>query len=256
MDIFSLDGKTAIVTGANGGIGKSIARRFANYECNIVLCDLSLTDLEGFADELREKGAKVLVIQCDVTNRNEIKNVVNMTLEKFTSIDILVNNAGITSKRTAAEEFPLEVWQKIMDVNLTGVFLFTQEVGKVMLGQGSGSIINISSGASQQAVRGSLGYSVSKSGVNMLTKGFASEWAERGVRVNGVAPYYVETPILASIKETDKEFMDKVLSRSPMRRMGKPEEIAAGVVFLASDASSYMTGETISIDGGAQAMGI
>lgn len=256
MDIFNLDGKTAIITGANGGIGKSIARGFANYECNIILCDLTVTDIEGFAEELREKGAKVLVIQCDVGNPNDIKNAVNVTLEKFTTIDILVNNAGITSKRTAAEEFPLEVWHKIMEVNLTGVFMFTQEVGKVMLGQGSGSIINISSGASHQAVRGSLGYSVSKSGVNMLTKGFASEWAERGVRVNGVAPYYTETPILTSIKETDKEFMERVLSRSPMRRMGKPEEIAAGVMFLASDASSYMTGETMLIDGGALAMGM
>lgn len=256
MDIFSLDGKTAIITGANGGMGKSIARGFANYECNLVLCDLILTDIEGFAEELRENGAKVLVIQCDVTNPNDIKNVVNTTLEKFSTIDILVNNAGITSKRTPAEDFPLEVWNRILGVNLTGVFMFTQEVGKVMLEQGSGSIINISSGASQQAVRGSLGYSVSKSGVNMITKGFASEWAERGVRVNGVAPYYVETPILAAIKETDKEFMEKVLSNSPMRRMGKPEEIAAGVMFLASDASSYMTGETIFIDGGAQALGL
>ncbi|WP_284037047.1 glucose 1-dehydrogenase [Neobacillus sp. 114] len=255
MDIFTLDGKTAIVTGANGGMGKSIARGFANYECNLVLCDLILTDIEGFAEELREKGAKVLVIQCDVTNPNDIKNVVNTTLGKFSTIDILVNNAGITSKRTPAEDFPLEVWQKIIDVNLTGVFMFTQEVGKVMLEQGSGSIINISSGASQQAVTGSLAYSVSKSGVNMVTKAFASEWAERGVRVNGVAPYYTETPILASIKETDKQFMEKVLSKSPMKRMGKPEEIAAGVMFLASDASSYVTGETILIDGGAHARG-
>ncbi|SEN03652.1 gluconate 5-dehydrogenase [Mesobacillus persicus] len=256
MDIFNLDRKTAIITGANGGIGKSIARGFANYESNLVLCDLTLTGLEEFAEELRDKGAKVLVIPCDVTNLNDIKNVVNMTLEKFSTIDILVNNAGITSKRTPAEEFPLEIWQKILEVNLTGVFMFTQEVGKVMLEQGKGSIINLSSAASQQAVTGSLAYSVSKSGVNMVTKAFASEWAERGVRVNGIAPYYTDTPILAAIKEIDKEFMEKVISKSPMRRMGKPEEIAAGVLFLASDASSYMTGETISIDGGAQARGI
>lgn len=256
MDIFSLDKKTAIITGANGSMGKSIAKGMANYECNLVLCDVVVTDLETFAQELKENGIKVSTIKCNVTSSDDIKNVVNKTLEEFSSIDVLVNCAGISSKRTPAEEFPLEKWNQILDVNLTGVFMLTQQVGKVMLEQGTGSIINISSGASHQAVRGSLGYSVSKSGVNMLTKAFASEWAERGVRVNGVAPYYVDTPILTKIKESDKDFFEQVLNGNPMRRMGKTDEIAAGVVFLASDASSFITGETISIDGGALAMGI
>lgn len=255
MEFLNLSGKTVIVTGANGGIGQIISKAFADYKCNVVLCDLKLSDLEELAEEIRSKGANVLTVECDVTNSEDISTLISKTLEEFQSIDVLVNNAGIASKRIAIEEYPLDNWQQMMDINLTGIFMLSQQVGKVMLEQGAGSIVNISSGASYRALPGNLAYCVSKSGVNMLTKGFGSEWADKGVRVNAVAPAYVETPMVAYVRANNKDFDKEILSRVPMKRMGRPEEIANGVLFLASDASSYMTGEIIAIDGAATARG-
>jgi NAD(P)-dependent dehydrogenase (short-subunit alcohol dehydrogenase family) len=255
MKLFSLEGKTAIVTGAGRGIGRSVALGLAEAGSNVVVCSRTTTELEELAEEIKEKRVGALVIPCDVSNHDDIDNVINQTVERFKTIDILINNAGITKKHLA-EEFPAEDWEQILSVNLTGVFLFAQKVGKTMLEQGNGSIVNISSIASQQAVKKSIAYAASKGGVNMLTKNFASEWADRGVRVNGIAPAYIETPLVLAVKNHRKGFVEDIVNRTPMKRMGKPEEIVGAAIFLASEASSYITGETIFVDGGWTAIGL
>lgn len=255
MKLFNLEGKTAIVTGAGRGIGRSVALGLAEAGSNLVVCSRTTTELEELAEEIREKGADVLAISCDVKKQSDIDHVIKKTLDRFQTVDILINNAGIT-KKYVAEEFPLDEWEQILSVNLTGVFLFAQKVGKVMLEQGSGSIINISSIGSEQALKKSIAYVSSKGGVNMLTKTFAAEWAERGVRVNGIAPGYIKTPLVTAVKNHRSDFATDIEKRTPMKRMGEPEEIVGAAVFLASDASSYITGETIFVDGGWTAVGL
>jgi NAD(P)-dependent dehydrogenase (short-subunit alcohol dehydrogenase family) len=255
MDLFSLKGKTSIVTGAGRGIGRSIALGLADAGSNVVVCSRTTTELEELADEIKAKGVESLVVPCDVSKEGDIDHVIQKTLEYFPSIDVLINNAGITKKHPA-EEYPLEDWNQILAVNLTGVFQFAQKVGKVMLEQGKGSIVNISSIASQQAIKKSLAYAASKGGVNMLTKNLAAEWADKGVRVNGIAPAYIETPLVVAVKNHREGFADDIINRTPMKRMGQPEELAGAAIFLASDASSYVTGETIFVDGGWTALGL
>lgn len=255
MKLFSLKGKTSIVTGAGRGIGRSIALGLAESGSNLVICSRTTIELEKLAEEIKKFGSEVLVIPCDIKNHEDIDNVINQAMERFQHIDILINNAGITKKHPA-EKFTIEDWDNILAVNLTGVFVFAQKVGKIMLEQGNGSIINISSIASNQAVTQSIAYGASKGGVNMLTKTFASEWAEKGVRVNGIAPAYIETPLVKEVKNHRKEFAEEIVKRTPMKRMGQPEEVVGAAIFLASDASTYITGETIFVDGGWTAIGL
>lgn len=255
MDLFNVKQKVTIVTGAGRGIGRSVALGFAEAGSHVVVCSRTTNELEELAAEIEEKGVKALVVPCDVSNPEDIDNVVSKTLEEFGKIDILINNAGLTKKHHA-EEFPLEDWQQILDVNLTGVFLFAQKVGKVMLEQGHGSIVNVSSVASKQAITKSIAYSATKGGVAMLTKNFASEWADKGVRVNAIAPAYIETPLVLGVKNHRPGFYEDILNRTPMKRLGKPEEITGVAIFLGSEAASYVTGETIFVDGGWTAIGL
>lgn len=255
MKLFSLEGKTAIVTGAGRGIGRSIALGLAEAGSNVVVCSRTTSELEELAVEIKAKGVEALVVPCDIQNPAAIDHVIQQTMDQFGSIDVLINNAGITKKHPA-EEYPLEDWNQILNVNLTGVFLFAQKVGQVMLNQGKGSIINISSVSSKQAVTKSIAYGATKGGVNMLTKTFASEWADKGVRVNGIAPAYIETPLVLAVKNHREGFAEDIINRTPMKRMGKPEEIVGAAIFLASEASSYVTGETIFVDGGWTAIGL
>lgn len=255
MEMFNLKNKIAIVTGAGRGIGRDISLGLAEAGCHLVVCSRTESELNSLADEIRKLGSKVIVAKCDISKPEDIDNVIERTLDEFGKIDILINNAGLTKKHPA-EDFPLEDWNQIIQVNLTGVFLFAQKAGKVMLDQGQGSIINISSVASKQAITSSIAYGASKGGVNMLTKTFASEWANRGVRVNGIAPAYIETPLVKAIKDHREDFSNDILKRTPMNRMGEPREIVGAVIFLASDASSYVTGETIFVDGGWTSIGL
>lgn len=255
MSMFSLKGKTSIVTGAGRGIGRSIALGLAEAGSNVVICSRTRSELELLAEEIKEIGPEVLVVTCDVMKPEDIDHVITETTKKFRGIDILVNNAGMTKKHEAAE-FPLEDWNSILSVNLTGVFLFAQKVGKVMLNQGYGSIINISSVGSKQALKKSIAYTSAKGAVNMLTKNLAAEWADKGIRVNGIAPAYIETPLVEGVMNHRPDFASDINNRTPMGRMGKPEEMIGAAVFLASEASSYITGETIFIDGGWTALGL
>lgn len=255
MVLFNVKDTVTVVTGASRGIGRSVALGFAEAGSKVVICSRTTSDLEELKSEIEEKGGIAHMVPCDVTTPYDIDNVVNETLKEFGRIDTLINNAGIT-KKYDAENFPLEDWQQIMEINLTGVFLFAQKIGKVMLEQGSGSIINISSIASQQALKKSIAYTASKGGVSMITRNLAVEWAHKGIRVNAVAPAYIETNLVKEIKEHRPGFYQDIINRTPMKRLGTPEEIIGVCIFLASEAASYITGETIFVDGGWTALGL
>lgn len=254
MSRFDLTGKTALVTGAGRGIGRQIALGLAESGSNLVLCSRSREELEGVAGQARQHGVEALVVPCDVTDEGEVARMVAKAVDAFGGIQILVNNAGMT-KKVPAEDLPLADWQAIINLNLTGVFIVAQQVGRQMLKQGNGCIINISSIAAKTAITGSLAYCASKGGVDMVTKVLAVEWAEKGIRVNGLAPAYTETPLVKAITDDKPEFADRVISRTPLGRLARPEEMVGAAIFLASDASSYVTGETLMVDGGWTAQG-
>lgn len=254
MNRFDLSGKTSIITGAGRGIGRSIALGYAEAGSNLVLCARTVGELETLADEARRHGVEALAVPCDVSDPQQIQAAVDAAVERFGGVDVLVNNAGLTVK-TPAEDYNLEDWNRVLQVNLTGVFLFAQSVGRQMIRQGSGRIVNISSIAARTAITGSVAYCASKAGVDMVTKVLAVEWARHGVQVNAIGPAYIETPLVKAITDTRADFADNIRRRTPMARLGKPDEIVGAAIFLASDAASYMTGETVMVDGGWTAYG-
>lgn len=263
MDLFSLKNKTAIVTGALGLIGKEHCRALAEAEANIVVVDLDENKCEEFAKELPTESLGLCI---DVTNPDSIKNIRDKVLEKFKHIDILVNNAAINdmfenpkaaSEQSKFENYPLELWQKSVDVNLTGVFLCSQIFGYEMAKQKSGSIINIASTYGITAPDQSLyikkdgtqsfykppAYSATKGAVLMFTKYLAAYWGKDCVRVNTLTPGGVEN-------NQDEFFIEKYSAKTMLGRMAKPTDYKGALIFLASDASSYMTGANLVVDGG------
>lgn len=255
MDMFSLKDKVAIVTGAGRGIGRSIALGFAKAGAKVVVCARTEQELVSLKREIEENGGICKYVTCDVRDASQIQHVIDFTLERFGQIDILINNAGMT-KKIPALELSLEDFNEVISVNLTGVFAFAQAVGRHMVERKSGVIINVSSVASELGLTGSVAYAASKGGVNQITKTLALEWAESGVRVNGVAPGYVWTPLVENVAKTRVGFEDRIKERTPLKRLASPEEIVGACIYLASDASSYVTGETIFIDGGMKAYGM
>lgn len=252
MDKFSLKGYTSIVTGAATGLGKAMARALAEAGSNIVIADIDVDGAGKTAKEIRENGVEVLVVKCDVTNRDDCKNAVEKTIEAFGKIDVLINNAGICIHRNA-EDMTWDEWHKVIDVNLNGVFNMAQAVGREMIRQKSGSIINISSmsGIIANTPQGQCAYNASKGGVIMLTKSLASEWVVHNIRVNTIAPGYMKTELTRLFFEQgDPEMIKKWMDFTPMGRAGTPDELGGLAVYLASPASSFATGSVFVIDGG------
>lgn len=241
---FSLEGKTAIVTGAGKGIGQAIARAIAEAGANVMLVSRTESDLQNVKDLIGNDRTEYMV--ADITNRSQIQGVVEETIDRFGAIDVLVNNAGmnIRSKLLDATD---EEWHKIMDTNAQSVFMFSQEVSKKM--QSGGSIINISSVGGERALKTGVVYAASKAAIIQMTRVMAMEWGEKNIRVNAIGPWYFRTPLTEKLLN-DKEYLDSILAVTPMKRVGELPEVATPVVFLASEASSYITGQTLFVDGG------
>jgi NAD(P)-dependent dehydrogenase (short-subunit alcohol dehydrogenase family) len=248
-DLFDLKGKVAVVVGGAGGIGRALALGLADFGADVVVTSRKLEPLEKVAGEIRAKGRKALAISVDVVQEKSVADMVKKTVEAFPHIDILVNAHGLAIRKPA-ETFPIDEWQQVMDINTRGTWLCCQAVGRVMIKQHSGKIINLSS------VRGRYGlpadyaaYCASKGAVDTLTRTLACEWAKYNVLVNAVAPTIVETeltrPALA-----DPEFAQRMKARIPLGRWAMPEDIIGATVFFASKASDFITGQILYIDGG------
>jgi len=248
-ELFDLTGRTAIVTGGSRGLGKEMAEGLAEAGAAIVLCARRQEWLDETVDEFSTRGFKVRALVADVSNKDDVQNVVDDAVAEFGRIDILVNNAG-TSWGAMPEDMPLEKWQKVIDVNLTGCFLMAQAAGREMLKHGSGSIINIASiaGVSSSA-NGPFyaGYAASKAGLIGLTRELAASWGRKGIRVNAVAPGFFHSRLADAVIDI---YETSIQENNVIPRIGREGELKGTVVFLASDASSYITGQTIVVDGG------
>jgi len=249
--MFDLKGKVAIITGARRGMGRTHALTLAKAGAKVVVSDISLEDCEKVVEEIKKEKGEAIAVKCDVTKREEVDEMVKKTVGEFGKIDILVNNAGILQFKPFME-LTEEDWNKILNVNLLGYFRCAQAAAKEMIKQKSGVIVNIASIAMGQVGVGFptlAHYGASKGGIIAMTETMALELAPHNIRVNAVAPGAIDTPMTADFQQ-DPKTMEGTLARIPLHRMGKPEEVSNLVLFLASDASSYMTGETVVIDGG------
>jgi NAD(P)-dependent dehydrogenase (short-subunit alcohol dehydrogenase family) len=251
LERFSLKDKVSIMTGGARGLGKAMAESLAQAGSHVVIIDLDLEAAQLTADGLASEGVRTLALRGDVTNAGEVDQMVNEVLSRFGQIDVLFNNAGI-AQWVNAEEMRLEDWNRMMSVNLDSVFIVSKAVGKVMIRQQRGSIINTSSmsGLVVNTPQCQAAYNVSKAGVIMLTKSLAYEWAKHNVRVNTIAPGYMETEMIDQFRAEHKEKIDLWTKLTPMNRMGRPFELGGLAVYLASDASSYVTGAVCLVDGG------
>ncbi|MEM5012513.1 SDR family oxidoreductase [Niallia taxi] len=245
-----LDGKKIFVTGGARGIGKSVATAFAEAGADIAIVDLDIDEATKTAKELEENnGIKSIAIKADVTNPKDVSAMIDAVLENFGRLDVAFCNAGICLN-IPAEEMTFEQWKKVIDINLTGVFLTAQAAGKVMLKQGGGSIINTASmsGHIVNVPQPQASYNASKAGVIQLTKSLAVEWATRNVRVNCISPGYIGTELTLNSPSL-KPLIEQWNEMAPLKRMGRPEELQSICVYLAGDTSSFTTGSDFVIDG-------
>ena len=250
--IFDLSGRVAIITGGAVGLGRQMADGLAEMGASLVLCARKKERCLQAASELEAAGVKVLALACDVKDPASIQAVADATLAHFGHIDILINNAG-TSWGAPVESMTLEQWNKVIETNLTGTFLFSQTVGRAMIAQRRGKIINI---ASVAGLRGSspkfsaIGYSASKGGVIIFTKDLACKWGMHNIQVNAIAPGWFPTDMSEKVIERNKE---SLLAGIPLGRFGGPQDLKGAAIFLASAASDFVTGQILAVDGGQSA---
>lgn len=244
--MISLKGKSAIVTGSGRGIGKAIAIKLAEYGANVVVSDIIEDNINKVIQEIKSKNGNAIGCVADVTNSSSVEALIEKCKNEYGSLDILVNNAGIT-KDALTMRMSDEQWDNVINVNLKGVFLCGRAAYKVMMKQKSGIIINIASIVGIIGNIGQANYSATKGGVIAMTKTWAKEFASRGVRVNAIAPGFINSDMTAVIPEEIKE---KFKSNIPMGRFGEPEDIANVCVFLSSEMSTYITGQVLVVDGG------
>jgi 3-oxoacyl-[acyl-carrier protein] reductase len=240
------EGKVALVTGAARGIGQAIAKKLATEGCDVALCDLKAEWLAETVALIEAAGRKVKCFEADVSQAAAVEAAVDGAVEAFGKVDILINNAGIT-KDTLMIRMSEQDWDAVISVNLKGTFLFTKAVARPMMKQRSGAIVNVASIIGLIGNAGQCNYAASKAGVIALTKSAAKELAARNVRVNAVAPGFIQTRMTDVLPE---EVRGKMLDLIPMKRFGQPEDVANVVLFLASDAASYMTGQVLPVCGG------
>jgi len=241
-----LKDKVALVTGGAQGIGKAVALLLAQHGADIAVSDVNLQRAEETAGEIRALGRKSMAVKANVADSEEVEQMVQTLLAGFGRIDILVNNAGIAKDKLILRMTD-EDWDAVLNVNLKGTFLCTRAVIRHMSKQRSGKIVNIASVVGEMGNAGQANYAASKAGVIGFTKTIAREFAQRGINVNAIAPGYIETPMTDAIPEKAKEELKRMI---PMERLGRPEDVARGVLFLVSEASGYITGQVLNVNGG------
>lgn len=254
LDLFRLEGKTAVVTGGGRGLGQYMAEALSDAGANLVLCSRKREACEEVQQEIKGRGGEALALACDVTDPDDVSAVVEAAGEQFGGVDILVNNSGATWGAPAVD-MPLDRFEQVMKVNVQGTFLMSQAVGRHMIDRGSGgNIINISSvaglvGGDPEYMQ-TIGYNSSKGAIISMTRDLATSWAPHNINVNAIAPGWFPTRMSGGLIE---RFEDRMLAGIPLHRFGSPEELKGVVVFLASPAAAYMTGQTVVVDGGATA---
>lgn len=249
--MFSLKNKIALVTGARRGMGKAHALALAAQGATVVVTDIDLAECQKVAEEIKSRGGNAVAHKLDVSSPDDVNIVFDAVVKEFGRLDILVNNAGIYQPKAALDLTP-EEWDKTITINLKGEFLCAQRAAKEMVKNKWGRIINIASVASGQVVVGIAGrvhYTASKGGVLGMTETLADEWAQYGINVNAIAPGAIDTP-MANTAQMKKEDLEAIMNPIPLKRIGRPEEVSAAVVFLASEEASYITGSTVYVDGG------
>jgi len=249
-----LENRVAVVTGGGRGLGQAIALAFAEQGASLVIGEIDLPAGEKVVEKIGSLGRRSLAVKADVTNKKEVEEMVRVARQEFGRIDIVVNSAGVTMV-CPSEKLEETSWDKALDTDLKGVFLCCQAAAREMIKQKSGNIINIASGAGVVALPERAAYCSAKAGVIMLTKVLACEWAGRGIRVNALAPGYCRTEMTMDLVRRGLYDEKVVARRTPMGRLGSPEEIGKAAVFLASDESSFVTGHTLVVDGGWSAYG-
>ncbi len=253
--VFDFSGKTAFVTGAGSGIGRATALAFAQAGANVALVDISDTALAETQALIAALGGTAISLRCDVTKSAEIKAALDKTIAAFGRLDAAFNNAGIEQPGASIVDLTEEMLTRVLDVNLKSVFLCMKHQIPLMLQNGGGAIVNTSSGAGVIAIRNQSGYCASKFGVTVASKVAALEFADQGIRVNALCPGIIDTPMIARYTGDTPEGRARVIAQEPVGRMGRPEEIAATVLFLCSDAGGFITGHALVADG-AQTAGI
>lgn len=247
--MFDLGGRLCLVTGGGRGIGRSIASALAAHGGHVVVTGRSEDTLQSTVDDIQAGGGKADRLTVDIRSEDEVVRLARTVEERFGAAHVLVNNAGVNAIYKSADKTTLDEWNTIVGTNLTGVFLACREFGRQMLAAGRGSIVNISSIGGRTGLGKTAAYCASKGGVELMSKSMAIDWAPKGVRVNCVAPAYVETDLTSGLAG-HPVLGARIAARTPMGRFGRTDEVAGAVVFLASDASSYLTGESIAVDGG------
>lgn len=249
LEKFSLKGKSGIVTGGGSGIGKGIATGLVQAGAEIVIAGRRREKLEETAREIRQFGGPVISVQVDVSKMRDIKGLVDRAVREFAKIDFLFNNAG-TIRRNPSEDFLEEDWDEVINTNLKGPFFLAQAVARVMISQRrKGKIINTSSLIAVQGGKRVPAYAASKGGISQLTKSMANDWAKYNILVNAIGPGWVNTELTEPLRQNKERFAE-ITGRIPLGRWADPEDLAGAAVFLASDASDYITGQTIYVDGG------